>query len=114
MKRNRFLLCFAFWLFVFHWWLVLWLIPPLREPLGPTGFKQSLYWINIPGIPLAHVMGPRYFEVEEFGALPHGPVAYGLIVLFWVFVAAILGAGTSAALCGGLQRKKDSDESSAA
>jgi hypothetical protein len=93
---KRFLLCFLFWLVAFHWWLILYFVPALRQALSRFAFMQAMYWINIPGLPLARVMGPSHFGVEEFGALPAGPLEYGLIAIFWVLVAAILGLGCSA------------------
>ncbi|HWQ93002.1 MAG TPA: hypothetical protein VN673_15095 [Clostridia bacterium] len=87
---KRFLLCSAFWAVAFHWWVILRFVPPLRQSLGPLAFTQALYWINVPGRPLARIMGPRHFDVQEFGAMPVGPVEYGLIALFWLIVAGIL------------------------
>lgn len=93
---NRFLMCTSFWLIAFHWWVILRLVPGLRDLLAPLGFKQALYWINIPGVPLARMMGPKHFGIEEFGAIPAGPLEYTIITFFWIFVAVVLGCATSA------------------
>jgi hypothetical protein len=104
---KRFWVCFLCWLLMFHSWLIVRLIPGLRDwfDMFPFGFMLGMLWINIPGMPLSHLMGDRYFPTEEFGVLPQGPVGYGLIVLFWVIVAAVLGWATSA-LIGRLRRTK--------
>jgi hypothetical protein len=45
-----------------------------------------LFWISIPGIPLG-LIGLPYFEIKEFGAIPHGIMGWGLVVLFWCLMA---------------------------
>ena len=94
---KRFLIHFGCWLFIFHWWLLLRAIPgAIGGTLGRVGFTQALYWINLPGLPLARFMGSQHFKVEEFGALPQTAVAYAAIALFWIGMAAVLGLTTSA------------------
>lgn len=63
--------------------------PPIlvRVPLiGILMFIPMLFWISIPGIPLA-LLGLPYFEIKEFGAIPHGIMGWGLVVLFWCLMA---------------------------
>lgn len=58
-------------------------IPYVSEVASFLAFFAFLFWINIPGLPLA-LLG--VFRAEEFGALP-GPFGYVIIVLFWTLVA---------------------------
>jgi hypothetical protein len=106
---KRFLLCTLVWVIVFHWWVLLKFAPSLRDFLAPFAFQQALYWVNIPGLPLARIMGPTHFGVEEFGALPAGPLEYALIALFWIVVSAILGLASSA-LCALLGWRAENEE----
>ncbi|MBU0729406.1 MAG: hypothetical protein KKE17_01785 [Proteobacteria bacterium] len=48
-----------------------------------------LLWVNIPGIPLAHLKFP-FYELHEFGAVPQNLIGWSLIVIFWIFVAGLL------------------------
>ena len=66
--------------------------PPLlvRVPvIGMLAFIPSLFWISIPGIPLA-LIGLPFFEVAEFGAVPKGAIGWSLIVTFWIGIAFLL------------------------
>ena len=63
--------------------------PPVlvRVPaIGIIMFIPMLFWISIPGIPFA-LIGLPYYEIKEFGAIPHGIMGWVLIVLFWCLVA---------------------------
>src|SRR3972149_10051049 len=53
--------------------------------IGIIMFIPMLFWISIPGIPFA-LIGLPYYEIKEFGAIPHGIMGWVLIVLFWCFV----------------------------
>lgn len=80
---------FLFWfIFLNIWPLGLVLLGRLQIPYvsgvaSSLAFLAILFWINIPGLPLA-MLG--VFRAEEFGALP-GPFGYVIIVLFWTLVA---------------------------
>ena len=66
--------------------------PPLlvRVPvIGILAFIPSLFWISIPGIPLA-LIGLPFFDVAEFGAVPKGAIGWSLIVTFWIGIAFLL------------------------
>ena len=69
-------------------------LPPLLVPLGfipgigLLAMVPFLFWVNIPGMPLAE-LGVPYYEMGEFGTMPRGPVGWGLIILFWVLVALV-------------------------
>lgn len=54
--------------------------------IGMIMFIPMLFWINIPGIPFA-LIGLPYYEIKEFGAIPHGIIGWGLIILFWCLLA---------------------------
>ncbi|MEE9271309.1 MAG: hypothetical protein V3V49_13735 [Candidatus Krumholzibacteria bacterium] len=47
-------------------------------------FLPALFWVNVPGIPLALVLGEPHFDVQEFGAMPKDPLAWALIISFWI------------------------------
>lgn len=85
LRSKRFL----FWvIFLNIWPLGLALLGRVQIPYvsgvaSALAFLAFLFWINIPGLPLA-MLG--VFRAEEFGALP-GPFGYVIIVLFWTFVA---------------------------
>src|SRR3989304_8014471 len=67
--------------------------PPLlvRVPvIGMLAFIPSLFWISIPGIPLA-LIGLPFFAVAEFGAVPKGAIGWSLIGTFLVGIAFFLG-----------------------
>jgi hypothetical protein len=81
----RFFKTLLIWLLFFNWPPLVVLVPPLRL----VAFVPLLFWINIPGLFLATLLGPPMFKVEEFGALPSGPIAWGLLALFWVLVAVL-------------------------
>ncbi len=112
MKRpaiGRFLRCFLFWMIVFHWWLVLFIVPgrPFRE--GGLVHVQVMLYVWTPTRLFANVLGPAYFApVEFFGPHPCSPVAWGLVALFWVLVIAALALITSAFI--GLLRRKGRDD----
>ena len=85
LRSKRFLFWF---IFLNIWPLVLVLLARLQIPYvsqvaSILSFLAILFWINIPGLPLA-MLG--VFRAEEFGALP-GPFGYVIIVLFWTLVA---------------------------
>ncbi len=85
LRSKRFLFWF---IFLNIWPLGLALLGRLQIPYvsgvaSSLAFLAILFWINIPGIPLA-MLG--VFRAEEFGALP-GPFGYVIIVLFWTLVA---------------------------
>jgi len=66
--------------------------PPLlvRVPvIGMLAFIPSLFWISIPGIPLA-LIGLPFFAVAEFGAVPKGAIGWSLIVTFWIGIAFLV------------------------
>ena len=52
-------------------------------------FIPYLFWINIPGIPLAR-LGVPFYEIHEFGAVPQNPAGWALIVIFWILIAGLL------------------------
>jgi len=75
------------------------MITPLQHSLlGPLAFIPALYWINIPGMPLARIWGLPHFKMGEFGALPQDVFAWTLITLFWILVAVCLALITHLAL----------------
>lgn len=85
LRSKRFLFWF---IFLNIWPLGLVLLGRLQIPYvsgvaSSLAFLAILFWINIPGLPLA-MLG--VFRAEEFGALP-GPFGYVIIVLFWTLVA---------------------------
>jgi hypothetical protein len=83
-------------MFVFYWWLIFFLIPALRiGGVGTLGFLQVLIWINVPGQPLASLMGSEHFRISAFGADPQTPWAYAMIALFWTVIAFVAGLATS-------------------
>jgi len=66
--------------------------PPLlvRVPvIGMLAFIPSLFWVNIPGIPLA-LIGLPFFAIAEFGAVPKGVIGWSLIVAFWTGIAFVV------------------------
>jgi hypothetical protein len=66
-------------------------VPPLLALVpfaGVFAVLPTMFWANIPGMPLT-LLGIHRYEVQEFGVLPHGPVEVGLIVLFWCLVAVV-------------------------
>ena len=65
--------------------------PPIlvRVPLlGPLCFVAALFWINIPALwlGLAGAVGQPHYDIQEFGALPQTPLAWSLIVAFWLLI----------------------------
>lgn len=58
-------------------------IPYVSPVASSLAFYAILFWMNIPGLPLA-MLG--VFRAEGFGALP-GPFGYVIIVLFWTLLA---------------------------
>ncbi len=55
-------------------------------PLFMLAFLPALFWVNIPGIPLAMIIGEPHFDIQEFGAMPKDALSVGLIIVFWVLV----------------------------
>lgn len=52
-------------------------------------FIPALFWVSIPGVPLA-LAGLPFYEIKEFGAIPNGGIGWLLIVAFWLVVAFCL------------------------
>lgn len=82
---------FLIFLFLFNIWplglAIAWLgIPGLSTIINLLFFLPTLFWINIPGIPLA-LLGIPGFGMGEFGAMPKGFLAYALLVLCWTLLA---------------------------
>jgi len=76
---------------VFILLIIVFNLPPLLifMPLNSVqtfAFLPYLFWVSIPGIPFG-TAGLPFYEIEEFGAIPKGAIGWGLIVLFWIFVA---------------------------
>lgn len=82
------------WLLLIHWPFVIGWLPPLHM----AAFVQAMFWINIPGLPMAERIGLPHFKVEEFGALPQDAFAWSILFLFWLIVALCLTAGTELAI----------------
>ncbi len=92
MKRDmpRFMRNLPIWLVFFNWPPIAILIPPFRL----IAFLPYLFWINLPGLRLAALLGPPHFEFGKFGAFPHGPLAWGLIGGFWFLIAICFALAT--------------------
>lgn len=60
-------------------------------------FLPLLFWINIPVLwtGIAMAMGNTHFKIEEFGALPQTALAYAIIIVFWLLIAALITLITS-------------------
>ncbi len=60
----------------------------------PLTFFPILFWVNIPALwlGLAKVFGEGHYKVAEFGAMPLTAFAWIVLVVFWLFVAAVLTA----------------------
>ena len=72
--------------------LVLFNLPPLLmlvPGLAIVATLAMLFWINIPGIPLA-LVGLPFYDLQEFGAIPIGFMGWALIALFWALAAFFL------------------------
>jgi len=74
--------------------------PPILmciPPLALLWFPALLFWINIPalGLGLAEVIGKPDYDIQEFGAMPKTVLAWTLIVVFWLLVAAVLTVATA-------------------
>jgi hypothetical protein len=84
MKRNH-LVVFLIWAALLNWPPLLVRIPALQI----LCFLPCLFWINIPALwlGLAKLIGQPNYEVQEFGALPQTPLAWSVIVVFWLLVA---------------------------
>ncbi len=82
--QTRFIKRFAILALIFH-------LPILLVLLHVTAaFIPALFWINIPVLwtGIASAMGESHFKVAEFGATPQSPLAYTVIVVFWLLLAA--------------------------
>jgi len=92
MKRIH-IITFIAWMSLLNWPAILFHIPPLR----PVCFLPFLYWINIPSLwlGLAKTIGQPHYDIQEFGALPQTPLAWSLIVAFWLLIAAGLSLATA-------------------
>lgn len=92
MKRKH-VKTFLILMTVFNWPPILIWIPFLRLPC----FLPYLFWINIPALwlGLARLIGQPHYDIQEFGALPQTPLAWILIVTFWILLAAGLTALTA-------------------
>ena len=60
-------------------------------------FLPLLFWANIPVLwtGIATAMGNTHFEIKEFGALPQTALAYAIIIIFWLLIAALITLITS-------------------
>ena len=59
------------------------LLPSLRMAM----LLPVLFWVNVPGVPLGMALGKPLYEFHEFGVVPRGPVAWGLIEVSWIVIA---------------------------
>jgi len=92
MKRNP-ITIFLVWVALLNWPAILIYIPGFQL----ISFIPFLFWINIPALwlGLARTIGQPHYDIQEFGALPQTPLAWFLIVAFWLLVAAVLTLATS-------------------
>lgn len=83
--KKRLVKNFLVWTAFFNWPPVLYAIPAF----GTLFLLPFLFWLNIPAqwFGLAKLVGAQHFEISEFGAMPQTPLAWILIVAFWVMVA---------------------------
>jgi hypothetical protein len=86
---------------IFLIWLIVLNMPALFVSTGIGFFRllfflPYLFWINIPGLwlGLAKAIGQPHYDIEAFGALPQTPLAWGLILIFWIVVAVAITALT--------------------
>ena len=66
-------------------------LPPIMvhsgiPPLMIFGFLPALFWVNVPGMPLAIIIGQPHFDIQEFGAMPKDTFSWTLIIIFWILV----------------------------
>jgi hypothetical protein len=93
---GRLLRCFLVWMIVFHWWLVLLVVPFLRHRESGIVFAQVMLYVWIPVRLLANQLGPTHFAPVEFvGPYPRSPVGWAIVVSFWAVVSAALAIITS-------------------
>ena len=90
--KPTFVKSFLIWVALLNWPPLLFWIPSLL----PLTFLPYLFWINIPALflGLAKIFGPAHYDVQEFGAIPQTVFAWTCIVVFWLFIAAMLTAMT--------------------
>jgi len=79
MRLRAFLVALA----IVHFPFLGYLLPSLRMAM----FLPVLFWVNIPGVPLGMALGKPLYEFHEFGVMPQGPVAWGLIEGSWIVIA---------------------------
>jgi len=79
MRSRAFLVALA----IVHFPLLGYLVPSLRMAM----FLPVLLWVNIPGVPLGMGLGKPLYDFHEFGVVPQGPVAWGLIEVSWIVIA---------------------------
>jgi hypothetical protein len=98
---RRDLRTFSVWLLILNSPVLLSLVP--ISAVKMISFLPMLFWVSIPGIPLSWVRFPG-MRLSEFGANPEGALAWAMIVLFWVIVAAgiSLWARKRRAVAGGI------------
>jgi len=70
---------------------ILSLAPGVGPVVGLLALLPYVFWVNIPAIPLAR-FGVPYYDFQEFGAVPKGPMGLALIILFWLVVAFVATA----------------------
>jgi hypothetical protein len=85
VKRSH-VIIFLAWAALLNWPPILFHIPAFHL----LCFLPALFWINIPAlwVGLAQAIGQPHYDIQEFGALPQTPLAWLLIVAFWLLVAA--------------------------
>jgi len=92
MLKKKHVTTFLIWLTLLNWPPILILVPPLRG----WCFLPYIFWINIPALwlGLAKLFGKAHYDIQEFGAIPHTPLAWALIASFWILLAAGLTLAT--------------------
>jgi hypothetical protein len=86
---------FVIWSALLNWPIVLCWVPVSEVKM--LCFIPALFWINIPALwlGLAKLIGKPHYDIQEFGAVPKSLLAWTLIVVFWLLVAAVLTAATT-------------------